>query len=133
MIALLFIISNAFADPLSATVKKGEIVPFSGTLLNEEAVAKIIASQEAQDSLCDAKIKLEVEKKESELILNNEILSGRVLSCERSLTKLDNDYTQLVKKYNRKSAMMPYVATGGFVGGVALTILIAGAINGAVQ
>jgi hypothetical protein len=134
MIAVfLLLVSHAFADPIAKPMKKGDMAPFSGTLLNDEAVAKIIADTEASEKMCVSRIDLAVKEKESKMSRDNDILLGKIKSCEQSLENLDDEYVDLTKKYNRKTAIVPYAAAGGFVGGIVLTVLVTAAVSGVIQ
>jgi len=63
---ILFLLSTALADPMLIHLKEGDVAPFDGRLMNDEAVANIIAGNgltleqcEIQKSLAIATIKAE--------------------------------------------------------------------------
>ena len=63
---LLLLLSTALAEPLMVHLKEGDVAPFDGRLMNDEAVANIIAGNgltleqcEIQKSLAIATIKAE--------------------------------------------------------------------------
>lgn len=129
MILLLFLTSIAAADPTAITVKKGEIAPFNGTLLNQDAVAEILSKEEALSKRCEADKRLLLDTTSAKFEASIELTSSKLQSCEASLNNVSAEYEGLQLKYNRSQAMKPYVAGMGFVFGVGITILIAGAIQ----
>ena len=71
-------IGFALADDVEkeeiATVEKGQIVPFDGTLFSTLAAAKLLVDLEASKNQCDLKILEAVEKKSAEKQYEIEIL-----------------------------------------------------------
>lgn len=125
---LLFITSMSFAAPQAITLTSGEPAPYDGTLLNAEAVAKILSESKANDDTCKVKIELATEIEKAKYQRDVSLLSNRTISCENSLETLDDKYKTLTTKYNRLSTITP-VATGvGFVGGIILTLIVANSI-----
>ena len=122
--------SIAYATPKVVTINEGEITPFAGTLFNNEATAGILALSNAEEKRCKIKMELEIKSAISIVEKHNEIVESNLISCENSLSILEKENIDLVKKYNRSIAMRPYVATAGFLGGLGLAILVAGALGG---
>ena len=50
---LLFLLSTALADPMLIHLKEGDVAPFDGRLMNDEAVANIIAGNEMSVEQCE--------------------------------------------------------------------------------
>ena len=95
LISLFFLISNSFADPKAVTLREGDTAPYSGTLLNQEAVAKILAEGEANDKVCQVKIDLASEIQKAKFEQDVGLISARAQVCENKFTSLDEDYKKL--------------------------------------
>lgn len=131
MTILFLLLSNAFADPASVTLREGQRAPFEGTLLNKEAVAEIISKNGAAAKQCEVDRDLALTVQSAKFESEKRVLNARIASCEGSLSSLEAENKLLIKKYNHLSSSIPYVAGGSFVGGILLTIAIANAVSGA--
>ena len=133
MILLMILTSLSYADPTAITIEKGKPAPYSGTLLNAEAIAEMITAQDSLKQRCEIEKDLAVKTSSAKLISKADILESRVTSCETNLRDLSERNVELVRKYNTSLALRPYIASLGFIGGVVATVLIASALNGVVQ
>jgi hypothetical protein len=133
MILLYTLVSIALADPHVVTLNEGQPAPFSGTLFNKDAVAAVLAESGAEKERCDARVELEVEKSNVELRKDLEYAEAEFESCEQALDELRENHIDLTKRYNRVSAAKPYIFSGGFLGGIALTLAVVYAVDGAQQ
>ena len=124
-VTILFLVSNAFADPKSMTLEAGRPAPYTGTLLNAEAVANIVAESEAAISRCEAKSLEALTIQEAKLKHDISIVTLKNQDCEKRLEELDKEYKALSLKYNRLSTMAPVATGAAFVSGIALTLFIA--------
>lgn len=125
LLAFIFVISNAFAEPKSTTIEAGRPAPYAGTLLNAEAVASILAESEAADARC--KTKLEETSAIQDAKYKHQIYTITLKSqdCERRLDELNEEYKTLSLKYNRLTKTTPIVTGLAFASGIALTLFIA--------
>lgn len=125
LVTALFLVSTAFADPKSMTLEAGRPAPYTGTLLNAEAVANIIAESEAAVARCEAKSLETLTIQEAKLKHDISIATIKNQDCEKKLEELDREHKALSLKYNRLSTMAPIATGAAFVGGIALTLFIA--------
>lgn len=130
---LLLISSLAYADPAVVNLQKGQTAPFSGSLLNDEAVAAIIADKKSAIEKCDIEKDLIKKTTMAQHDSKTSILGQKITSCELSLNELETDNKKITSKYNGLKSALPYITIGSFAGGIAFTILIAATINGSVQ
>ena len=67
-----FLCAFAFADPQFTELKQGEVAPFDGRLLNDEAIIKISVEDKFKARQCDLQIDYEKQKQKALLDLNAE-------------------------------------------------------------
>jgi hypothetical protein len=127
-LTLFFYISLAFADPKAVTLKTGDVAPFSGTLLNQEAVSKILVDADAKEKECEIKLDLAVEIQRAKFEQQIGLISSKNEICEKKMIEINEDYKKLSSKYNNLSKGTPVIAGISFLGGIALTILIVNSI-----
>tara|TARA_R110002073_G_scaffold53800_3_gene138457 strand:- start:853 stop:1302 length:450 start_codon:yes stop_codon:yes gene_type:complete len=83
-ISILLISSNAIAQTTTSTagkftqLDKGEEAPFSGTLFDPQAVAKIIADKKYAKKDCEFKIKYEKDLKDAKCIRDTKLLKSEL-------------------------------------------------------
>lgn len=132
MLITLFLFTKiALADPEAITLEKGSTAPFSGTLMNKEAIAQILASVEEQKQRCKIEKEKEIAIVKEDLQSEIDSAASDVETCESFAEELRADNEMIIKKYNHSISMRPLIAGVGFVGGVGLTILIASALGSA--
>lgn len=131
LITLIAVTQIAFADPEAITIEKGAVAPFSGTLMNREAVAQILASVEEQKKKCKIEKQKEIDLVKEDLKSEIESANEEAALCESFADELRIENEEIVKKYNRVVSMRPLIAGAGFIGGVGLTVLIASALGSA--
>ena len=73
---VLFFNSISYAGEEVSTIKKGERAPFSGTLFNTEAAARLLIDLESKGELCDIECAKKLETKEAELKFEYDILKA---------------------------------------------------------
>ena len=71
---LLFLLAAALAEPMLIHLKEGDVAPFDGRLMNDEAVANIIAGNEMTLEQCQIKTELQVSIVKAELQLEIDYL-----------------------------------------------------------
>ena len=120
-----------FAEPQFAVLNEGEQAPFTGRLLNNEAIAKIAVEDTFKVEQCNLQINYELEKQKLEL----------GLIFEKEKIKLETDKQVLEEKVRlrdqtiaqmrdlRKPWPPVFYASGGFFVGAATTIAILYAVN----
>ncbi len=114
---LLLMLSVATAEPQFTNIDKGQQAPFAGRLLNDEAVAEIVAKKHLSEAMCKAMINKSVEITKAKATYSCEIAIAENEKLMRDL-KAENDY--LMKKHKNKKWTLPVVAAiGGGVGFVA--------------
>tara|TARA_R110002074_G_scaffold30535_1_gene86422 strand:- start:1627 stop:2085 length:459 start_codon:yes stop_codon:yes gene_type:complete len=122
-----------FADELEPLapkvtgIKKGEVAPYAGVLLNSTAAAKIFAEKNYSVTECKLKIDYELQK---EIAKHNLY----VKSLQSSIDAAEKKYDAVVAIKNNEIKRLAAIAiespndnahwwiTGGFIAGVALTI-----------
>ena len=92
LLQTLLIPSYAFADEEVATVREGEPAPFTGTLFNTEATARMLAELELTEEACNLRITRAVGLKQAEMQLSLDQLQIRFdtstqLSSQRLLIR----------------------------------------------
>ena len=114
---LLFLLSTALAQPLMAHLEEGEAAPFSGRLMNDEAVANIIAGQEMSDEQCEIQKTLAVSTTKAELQLRIDYLNAELeTEAEKNATLLElrDQEIQLLRKEIKPNKTM-WAFFGGFL------------------
>jgi hypothetical protein len=141
LVGLMLFPSLAFAQVATVTtLKKGDIAPFDGSLLNPQAVAQILADKEYAKKQCDldsafalAKLQMRFDKESAELRLTNEILSKKydtVVALKDA--ELSRVYDTVIKAEKSSSYKWLYFI-GGAALGVGLSIGTAYAVSHAVR
>ena len=115
---ILFLLTlSAMAEPQFTNLDKGQKAPFAGKLLNDEAIAEIVAKKHLSEAMCRAMIDKSVEITKAKTTYSCEIAIAENEKLMRDL-KAENDY--LMKKHKNKKWTLPVVAAiGGGVGFVA--------------
>jgi len=75
---LLLLLSTALAEPLMVHLKEGDVAPFDGRLMNDEAVANIIVGKEMSVEQCEIQKELEVSLTKAELQLEIDYLKAEL-------------------------------------------------------
>ena len=73
---ILFFHSISYAGEEVSTIEKGERAPFSGTLFNTEAAARLLIELESKGELCDIECDRKLEIKGAELKFEYDILKA---------------------------------------------------------
>ncbi len=108
------------------TLNEGEAAPYSGTLLNKEAVAEMILKIESSKKHCELKIKEEREIQKANLNLAVDKLKI-ANNFEISVYKAQNDFLKeqidlSVKHLEKKSVSAEWWFVGGFVVGALIAL-----------
>jgi hypothetical protein len=120
-----------FAEPQFVKLLEGENAPFTGRLLNEEAIVKIGVEDAFKVEQCNLQINYALEKQKLELALKFEkekiMLESDKLILEEKVRLRDQTIIQL--KDLRKPWPPIFYASGGFFVGASTTIAILYVIN----
>jgi len=133
ILATFITISPCYANK-SARLQKGAKAPFSGTLLDDEAVAKILAKQDyLKKSLkLDCSYQRQKEKAKLQLKIDQCKVDFKIeKELRKNLRKIDQEeITRLRKIAKPQKNWTPLWITIGFVAGAGTTILILYGIQG---
>ena len=114
---LLFLLSTALAEPLMIHLKEGETAPFDGRLMNDEAVANIIAGREMSVEQCEIQKELAVSLTKADLQLQIDYLKAELeTETEKNTTLLelrDQEISSLRKEIKPNKTMWAFF--GGFL------------------
>jgi hypothetical protein len=120
-----------FADPQFVVLEEGEVAPFSGRLLNDEAIVKIGVEDLFKVEQCNLQIDYALEKQKLELELKLEkekiILETDKQILQEKVKLRDQTIEQL--RDLRKPWPPVFYASGGFFVGATTTIAILYAVN----
>ena len=93
---LLFLLSTAFAEPMLIHLEEGDVAPFGGRLMNDEAVANIIAGREMSVEQCEIQKELAVSLTKAELQLEIDYLKAELeTEKEKNATLLRSEIKRL--------------------------------------
>ena len=115
---LLFLLSTALAEPMLIHLEEGEAAPFSGRLMNDEAVANIIAGREMSVEQCEIQKSLAVATTKAELQLEIDYLKAELeTETEKNTTLLEIRDTEIA---TLRKEMKPNKTMWAFFGGFLL-------------
>jgi hypothetical protein len=120
-----------FAEPQFVALNEGELAPFSGRLLNNEAIAKIAVEDTFKVEQCNFQINYELEKQKLELELKFEKEKIKLVTDKQILEEKVRLRDQTIAQMRdlRKPWPPVFYASGGFFVGAATTIAILYAVN----
>jgi len=114
---LLFLLSTAIAEPIAVRLKEGEAAPFDGRLMNDEAIANIVASHEMSSEKCEIQKELAVALTKADLQLELDYLKAELeTETEKNTTLLalrDTEIQSLRKELKPNKTMWAFF--GGFL------------------
>ena len=114
---LLFLLSAALAEPLMIHLEEGEAAPFHGRLMNDEAVANIIAGREMSVQQCEIQKELAISLTKADLQLEIDYLNAELeTETEKNTTLLelrDQEIAALRKEIRPNKTMWAFF--GGFL------------------
>ena len=128
LVSLLLLPCIAFGQGRVAAIKKGQVAPFSGILLDRKAEATMAAKRESAVKICEINKNYTIKKLKSECDFKK-----RILTIEKDSDKKKHDALMDLKKAEvkrleialKKSQRPDYSRlwfVGGFVAGVGLSI-----------
>ncbi len=114
---LLFLLATALADPMLIHLKEGDVAPFDGRLMNDEAVANIIAGREMSVEQCEIQKSLAVATTKAELQLEIDYLKAELETEQAKNATLlelrDTEIESLRKEMKPNKTMWAFF--GGFM------------------
>ena len=114
---LLLLLSTALAEPMLIHLKEGDVAPFDGRLMNDEAVANIIAGREMSMEQCEIQKQLAISLTKAELQLEIDYLKAELeTEKEKNATLLeirDQEIESLRKQMKPNKTMWAFF--GGFM------------------
>jgi hypothetical protein len=114
---LLLLLSTAIAEPLMVHLEEGEAAPFHGRLMNDEAVANIIAGREMSIEQCEIQKELAISLTKADLQLELDYLKAELeTETEKNTTLLglrDQEIAALRKEIRPNKTMWAFF--GGFL------------------
>jgi len=120
MLSALILVNPALAQEAAMkTVVEGETVPFSGTLLNQEAVAEMLLRLNTAEEIC--KLKLQEERDIQKANCNFAVEKLKIANdFEISVYKSQNEFLRKqidlsVKQLEKKNIATEWWFVGGFV------------------
>ena len=114
---ILFLLSTALADPMLIHLKEGDVAPFDGRLMNDEAVANIIAGNEMSVEQCEIQKELAIATTKAELQLEIDYLKAELETEQAKNSTLlelrDTEISALRKEMKPNKTMWAFF--GGFM------------------
>ena len=123
---LLLLSSLAFGEAQFTQLAKGEVAPFSGRLLNDEAIAKIVVDQESIQESCQITVDYELDIAQAKWNYDFEIMkTGLEGKLERAEATIEVQTEELEYLRNQDKPTRPFLwITTGFVIGTASSVAI---------
>ena len=125
---MIFLLSILFAEePKYSNLKKGDVAPWDGRLLNEAALQILVKENVTQDLTCDARVEFKMNEVRIEEKYRYDILKVKTDAELKQLNELIKIQDKFIKDLKPKNNIWPIVA--GFVGGAAISIGIMYAVK----
>ena len=125
---MIFLLPFLFAEePKYKNLKKGDIAPWAGRLLNEAALRILVEENATQDLTCEARVEFKVNETRIEEKYRYDILKVQTDAEIKQLNELVKIQDKFIKDLKPKNNIWPVVA--GFIGGAAISIGIMYAVK----
>lgn len=127
-VSLLLLPGIAFGEGKIASIKKGQVAPFSGILLDRKAEATMAAKRESAVKICEIDKNYTIKKLKSECDFNKRILTIQKDSDKKKhdalmdLKKAEVKRLEIALKKSQKPDYSRLWFVGGFVAGVGLSV-----------
>ena len=127
-VSLLLLPGIAFGQGKIASIKKGQVAPFSGILLDKKAEATITAKRESAVKICEIDKNYTIKKLKSECDFNKRILTIQKDSDKKKhdalmdLKKAEVKRLEIALKKSQKPDYSRLWFVGGFVAGIGLSV-----------
>ena len=118
---------NSYSNPKVAEIKQGQKAPYNGILYNYEANAVLLASKEKGQLECSLQLKHSAAKEKAKCDMLTSTVKASLVATEKkysAILKIKNDQIDHLQKITleQPNAYNKWWFTGGFVGGVALSL-----------
>jgi len=125
---VIFLLSLLFAEePKYKDMKKGDVVPWDGRLLNEAALRILIEDSVTKDMNCEAKIEFELNKSKIEDKYKFDVLKATTDAEINKLNELIKLQDEHIKELRPQNNIWPVI--GGFIAGAGISIGIMYAVK----
>jgi len=125
---MIFLISLLFAEePKYKDLKKGEVAPWDGRLLNEPAMRVLIEDSVVNDMNCEAKTAFELNKLRIEEMYKYDILKVQTDAEIKKLNELIILQDEHIKQLRPQNNIWPLI--GGFIAGAGISVGIMYAVK----
>jgi hypothetical protein len=127
-VSLLLLPGIAFGEGKIASIKKGQVAPFSGILLDRKAEATMAAKRESAVKICEIDKNYTIKKLKSECDFNKRILTIQKDSDKKKhdalmdLKKAEVKRLEIALKKSQKPDYSRLWFVGGFVAGIGLSV-----------
>jgi len=127
-VSLLLLPGIAFGQGKIASIKKGQVAPFSGILLDRKAEATMAAKRESAVKICKIDKNYTIKKLKSECDFNKRILTIQKDSDKKKhdalmdLKKAEVKRLEIALKKSQKPDYSRLWFVGGFVAGIGLSV-----------
>ena len=123
----LLLCSLAFADDEVITLKKGEVAPWDGRLLNEAAMRVLVEDNVTKDMVCQAKIEFELNKLRIEEKYRYDVLKVKTDAEIEKLNELITLQSEHIDELRPQNNIWPLI--GGFIAGAGISVGIMYAVK----
>jgi hypothetical protein len=127
LIAMMSVCLAADADFIN--IQEGDPAPFTGKLITNEALGKIMAQHEANLKSSDLNLEYEVQKKANEMQLQYDLLDIKYQSEKKMYEEMIAVRDEQLKINRRQDFWRRFATYGGFFIGAATTVGIVYSLN----
>ena len=124
---ILLLTSMVSAEPLYTKVEAGECVLWNGTLLNDEAMKKLVVEHQTSQMTCDVRIDFEVNKTKINEKYKYDLLAAQYKAETTKLNEILKIRDDQIKEMKPRDEIL--IIAGGFVIGAATAIGIMYAVK----
>ena len=125
---MIFLMSLLFAEePKYKDLKKGDVAPWDGRLLNEPALRILIEDSVIKDLICEAKTAFELNKLKIEKKYRYDVLKVKTDAEINKLNELIKLQDEHIKELRPQNNIWPVI--GGFIAGAGISIGIMYAVK----
>ena len=118
---MILLVSLLFAEePKYKDMKKGDVAPWAGRLLNEPALRILIEDAATKDMMCEAKTEFELNRLKIEEKYRYDVLKVQTDAEIKKLNELIILQDEHIKQLKPQDNLLPII--GGFIAGAGLTI-----------
>ena len=118
---MILLVSLLFAEePKYKDMKKGDVAPWAGRLLNEPALRILVEEAATKDMVCEAKTEFELNKFRIEEKYRYDVLKVQTDAEIKKLNELIKLQDEHIKQLKPQDNLLPII--GGFIAGAGLTI-----------